>query len=78
MLRARKQGQNGLVAPPKATTENIFTWTGLKSLVSSEEHKLQYVRVTQWSSGVSLCHKNPNTAPTVHLLLNVEMWGLAA
>lgn len=38
MLWARKQRQNGLEASPKATIENILTWTGLHSPVPSEGH----------------------------------------
>lgn len=47
MLWMRKQGQNGLAAPPKPTIENIFTWTGLKSPASAEDYKLQYMQIAQ-------------------------------
>lgn len=58
MLWVRKQ--NGLVASPKATVENIFTWTGLNSLVSSREHICS--TCTSPSRAVGFSGKNPNTA----------------
>lgn len=65
MLWMRKQGQNGLVAPPKATIENIFTWTGLSPLYLLRNVNCRMCRSLSRVVGFSVCHENPDTAPKI-------------